>query len=173
VQVAEVVSGLGKHHLIVFKSRFENGFAFETSNGYIPSPFKPDPNYQVFRFPGVSPTGGLYRLHRKRKERFLPTHRPILADSEGEIAAFIERAEIAHQRHAHSGHYKLSPSGEHYVYTLGGAIRHAWLEAWPIKRFRTTRIYARAQKMARELGFRINPKGGRLEETAPARVEEN
>jgi len=173
VQVAEIVSGLAKHHRIIFKSRFENGSAFETSNGYIPSPFEPDPNYQVFRFPEVHSTGGLYRLHRKRKERFLSSRRPILADSEGELAAFVECAEIAHQRHAQSGHYKLSPSGEHYVYTWEGAIRHAWLLAWPIKSFRTIRISSRAHKLARELGFRINPKLGQLEEIASARVEEN
>jgi hypothetical protein len=171
-QVAEVVSGLSKHYLLIFKARFDDGFAFETSRGYTPSPFKPNPNYQVFRFPQLRSTADLYRLHRKIKKQRLPARSPTMGDGAGELAEFIEHAETAHRRHAHSGHYKLAPSGEHYVYTWSGAVRHAWLHAWPIKRFRTIRIYSRADKMARELGFRIDPKRGRLEELQ-GRVDRN
>jgi hypothetical protein len=166
-QVSEIVGGLRTIHTLGFKSRFEDGFAFETNNSHIPPVFLPDPGYQVFRFPSLRSTADIYHLHRKIKERFLSSHRPTLADSEGEFAAFIERAEVAHQRHAQSGHYKLAPCGEHRIYTLKGAIRHAWLLAWPIKQWRALRLDYRAIKMAKDLGFRINPKLGRFEELHP------
>jgi hypothetical protein len=162
--IAKLMSGLATHQLVGFKSRFDDGFTFETNNHYTPNSFKPDPQYQVFRFPQVRRVADLYRLHRKLKERFLAAHRPVLADGEGEVAVFIARAELVFQRHAKTGAYKLAPSGEHYVYSWPGAIRQGWLHAWPIKRLRTARIYARANKMVRELGFRMHPKFGWLED---------
>lgn len=162
--VAEIMSGLNTHHLVGFKSRFDDGFAIETNDHSMPAIFAPDPDYRVFRFPQVRRIGDLYRLHRKVKERFLASHRPILADADGEVAASIARSELVHQRHARRGTYKLAPSGEYYVYTWHAAIRHGWLQAWPIKRLRTIRIYGRANKMVSELGFRIHPKLGYLED---------
>jgi hypothetical protein len=170
-QVAEIVGGLRTIHMLAFKSRFEDGFAFETNNGHIPRVFPPDPNYQVFRFPSVRSTADIYHLHRKIKERFLSSHRPLLADSEGELAAFIEHTEGARKRHARSGYYKLAPCGEQYVYTLKGAIRHGWLLAWPIKFFRIIRLDYRAIKVARQFGFRINDKSGRLQDLHPRAKE--
>jgi hypothetical protein len=120
--------------------------------------FLPDPNYQVFRFPSLRSTADIYHLHRKIKERFLSSHRPTLADSKGEFAAFIEHAEVAHQRHAQSGHYKMAHCGEHRVYTLKGAIRHGWLMAWPIKFWRASRINIRGFKLAKELAFVLTTK---------------
>jgi hypothetical protein len=134
--LAEIASGLRTIHMLVFKSRFEDGFAFETSNGHVPPAFKVDPNYPVFRFPSVRSTADLYRLHRKIKERWFSSHPSTLADGQGELAAFVERPEFVQQRHALSGYYKLAPSGEYYVYTWKGAVRHAWLHAWPIKSWR-------------------------------------
>lgn len=166
-QVAEIMSGLKTVHQLIFKSRFEDNCAFETSTGHVPPVFPPDPNYQVFRFPNLRSTANLYKLHRIIKDRFFSSRRPILAEDAGELTAFIDQAEVSHQRHAKSGYWKLAPSGECYVYTLKGAIRHAWLLAWPIKSWRTSRLYIRSSRMAKELGFRINPKFGVLEDLHP------
>jgi len=57
------------------------------------------------------------------------------------------------------------PPATAHVYTWRGAIRHAWLFAWPIESFRRTRAHSAGMKLARELGLPINPKFGRLEES--------
>jgi hypothetical protein len=167
-QLAQHITGLRRNYLLIFKSRFEDGFAFETSNNHTAPIFDPDPNFPVFRFPAVRLTGDLYRLHCKIKERFLDTHRPAIGESQGELAEFITRAEIIHERFAvQSGDYQLSPSGDRYIYSWKGAIRHAWLMAWPIKQLRRLRLRNQGMKMAEELGFRINPKFGSLETLNP------
>jgi hypothetical protein len=166
-QLARVMTGLGTISVLVFKSRFEDGFAFETSDSHIAEIFKPDPNFPVFRFPLIRSTRDLYRLHSKIKERYVPSHRPTLADKGGELAEFIARAEIVRQRHAQRGGYRLAVAGDRYLYTWRGAIRHSWLMAWPIKRFRMMGMQRKARKMAEELGLRIDPKFGCLEDSLP------
>jgi hypothetical protein len=168
-QLAKIVSGLRTILMVAFKSRFDDGFAYETSDSQAATPFKRDPNFQIFQFPGLRSTIDLYRLHCKIKEQFALTRRPTLADKDGEIAEFMARAEVVRQRHAHSGDYKLSPAGDRYVYTWRGAIRHSWLMGWPIKFFRVMRVHRRGMKRAEELGLRINPKFGRLEESLSPR----
>jgi hypothetical protein len=167
--LAEVVSGLRTIAFLAFKSRFDDGFAFETSNSQTATVFERDPNFQVFQFPGLRSTTDLYRLHCKIKEQFALSHRATLADKNGEVAEFMARAEVVRQRHAHSGDYKLSAAGDRYLYTWRGAIRHAWLHGWPIKFFRTMRVQSKGMKKAQELGLRINPKFGRLEESLSPR----
>ncbi len=169
VQLAKIVSGLTTIPIVAFKSRFDDGFAFETSDSHTPTPFKRDPDYQVFPFPGLRSTTDLYRLHCKIKEQFALSRRPVLADKSGEVAEFMARAEVVRERHAHSGDYKLSPAGDRYLYTWRGAIRHAWLHGWPIKFFRTMRMQSKGMKRAEELGLRINLKFGRLEESLTPR----
>jgi len=154
----------------VFKSRFADGLAFETSDSHTPQLFEPDPNFPVFHFPSVRSTRDLYRLHSKIKERYGTSRAPALADKEGELKEFIVRAEIVRDRHACSGVYKLAPAADRYVYTWKGAIRHAWLRAWPIKSLRTMRVYNESMKMAEELGLRIHPKFGCLEDSLPNRA---
>lgn len=168
-QLAKIVSGLRTVSIVAFKSRFDDGFAFETSDSHTATPFKRDPNYQVFPFPGLRSTNDLYRLHCKIKETFALSRRPVLADKDGEVAEFMARAEVVRQTHAHSGDYKLSPAGDRYFYTWSGAIRHSWLHGWPINFFRTMRVQSRGMKKAEELGLRIHPKFGRLEESLPPR----
>ena len=165
VQVGHIVSGLRNTPVLIFKTRFEDGFAFETSNTRSAPVFQLDPNFAVYRFPAVRSTKSLYRLHCEIKERFGLTHGLPITDQDKELNEFIHRAEIVHQRHAHSGHYRLAPSGDHYVFTLTGAIRHAWLSAWPVKPFRATRVYSKGMKMAEELGLPIHPKFGCLQES--------
>jgi len=164
-QLVQVVSGLRTIPLMVFKSRFEDGFAFETSDSHTAPLFEPDSNFVVFRFPPLHSTSDLYRIHRKLKEQFVGSHRPVIADNDGEIAEFIAQAEIVRQRHANSGHYKLAPEGDRYIYTLAGAIRHAFLMTWPIKFFRYLKVRTNAMKMADELGLPIHPKLGCLMES--------
>jgi len=172
--LVKVLSGLRTVELLVFKSRFDDGFAFETSDSRTAPIFSPDPNYRVFRFPSLRSTSDLYRLHRRIKDGFSLARRPVLARGDDELMEFIARAEVVRQRHAHSGDYKLGPAGDRYVYTLWGAILHGWLHAWPIKSFRTLRVESRGMKMAKELGLPIHPKFGRLEESVrnftPTRV---
>jgi len=164
-QVGYVMNGLRDIPVLVFKARFEDGFAFETSNTRNAPVFQPDPNFPVCRFPAVRSTKSLYRLHCKIKEQFALTHGLPIADPDGELNEFIHRAEIVRQRHAQSGHYKLASSGDCYVYTLRGAIRHACLSAWPVKPLRASRVYTKSMRMAEELGLRIHPKFGCLEES--------
>jgi len=164
-QLGHVVSGLRNTPVLIFKARFEDGFAFETSNTRIAPIFQPDPNFPVYRFPAVRSTKSLYRLHCKIKEQFVLTHGHPIVNPDGELDEFIRRAEIVRQRHAQGGHYKLASSGDRYVYTLKGAIRHAWLSAWPVKPLRASRMYSKSMKMAEELGLPIHPKFGCLEES--------
>ena len=164
-QLAQIVSGLKTTPVLVFKTRFVDDSAFETSDARSPHIFGPDPNSPVFRFPGVRSTQDLYRLHCAIKEQFFHSHQAALADKEGEVAKFIARAEIAHQRLAKSGDYELAPAGDRYVYTWKGAIRQAWLAAWPIKPFRVILLHRRSMKTAEQLGLRINPKFGRVEDS--------
>ena len=169
-QLGQIATGLGTNYLMVFKTRFDDGFAFETSNGHTPPLFPPNPDYKVFRFPDLRSASDQYRLHLKIKEHFFGSRNPVLADREGEVAEFIKAAEVMHQRHATSRRYRLSASGEHYVYTLRAAIRHSWLSAWPVKPWRVLALHRRSTKMAKELGFFINPKPGRLEELGRRRT---
>jgi hypothetical protein len=168
-QLVEISSGLRTLPVMIFRSDFQDGFAFETSNAREAPLFPPDPECPIFRFPNMRSTRDLYRLHCKIKERFLDAHHPVLADNEGELARFIARSEVVHQRHAKCGDYQLAPLGEYYRTTWRGAIRQAWLLAWPIKQFRMMRMYSRAMKMAEDLGLRIHPKFGCLEDSLPHR----
>ncbi len=161
-QLGHIVSGLKTIPFLVFKSRFEDGFAFETSNSHGARIFDSDPNYPVFRFPNLRSTADLYLLHRTIKEQISASRRPVAALGEAELAEFIARAEVVRQRHASSGDYKLAPSGEYYVYNWSGAIRHAWLMGWPVKSIRAMRAESQAMKTAQRFGFRIDPKRGRI-----------
>jgi len=46
--------------------------------------------------------------------------------------AFIDTAEEIHSLSVSQGDYKLDHSGEHYVYTWKGALRHSLLQMWPV-----------------------------------------
>ena len=168
-QVGEVISGLRTVPVMTFRSDFQDGFGFETSDAAGGHLFPPNPECPVFRFPNVRSTHDLYRLHRKIKERFLDAHHPLLADKERELARYIERAQLIHNRFAKCGDYQHAPFGEYYRLTWRGAIRQSWLNAWPVKQFRAMRAHGRAMKMAESLGLRINPKLGCLQDSLPRR----
>jgi hypothetical protein len=117
VQLGRVVSGLSTTHALVLRARFDDGFAFESSNSQVAQILRPDPRFQVFRFPAVRSIVDLYRLHGKIKELFALSQRPTLADEARELSEFIARAEIVRQRHAPGGEYKVAPAGDRYAYT--------------------------------------------------------
>lgn len=162
-QLAEIVGGLNRIPVVVFKSRFEDGFAFETNNISSASIFTPDPGFPSFSFPAVRSTADLYRLHRKLKEQFFASKQPLIADKEGELADFFARAEMRHQRMASCGDYQLAAEGDRYVHTWKGAIWHSWLLAWPVKQIRAIRLQSRSLRRAKELGMTINVKLGRVD----------
>ena len=164
-QLALVVSGLRTTSMLIFKSRFDDGFAFETSDSNTAPIFAPDPKFPVFRFPPLRSTRDLYRIHRKLKEQFVVNHRPILADSEGELSEFMSREEIARQRYLNGGSFKLAPNGDRFIYTWRGAIRNSYLTSWPVKQLRELGLGRKAMKMADELGLPIHPKLGCLMES--------
>ncbi len=161
-QIAEVIGGLRTIPVLVFKARFQDDFAFETNDVHTAPIFPGDPSRPAFRFPALRSTADLYSIHRKIKEGFLVTHHPIMAGKEGELAEFIARAEIVHQRIAQCGDYQLSPEGDRYVPTWRGAFRQSWLLAWPVKQIRQWRLQSRSLKQAEELGMPINVKLGRV-----------
>jgi hypothetical protein len=162
-QLAEIVGGLRSIPVIVFKSRFDDGFAFETNNISRASIFESDPSFPSFCFPAVRSTADLYHLHRKLKEQFLAGHCPMISDNEGELTDFIARAEMRHQRIASCGGYHLSDDRDCYVHTWKGAFWHSWLVAWPVKQIRALRLQSRSLRRAKELGMPINVKLGRVD----------
>lgn len=162
-QLAVIIGGLRSIPVIVFKSRFDDGFAFETNNIFRASVFKPDPTFPSFCFPSMRSTADLYALHRKLKEQFLTSKRPLISDKKGELADFIARAEMRHQRIANCGDYQLSREGDRHVNTWKGAFWHSWLLAWPVKQIRAIRLQNRSLRRAEELGMPINIKLGRVD----------
>ncbi len=163
-QVARVGSLSREIHTLVFKTRFDDGFAFETSSSFTAPVFPPDPEFPVFRFAPLRYRPDLYRIHQKLKERFSTTRRAVIGDRSTELAEFVARAEKVHQRIAATD-YKLSEAGDRYVFTARGAIRRAWLRTWPVDLIRQMRTQRKAMKTAEEFGLRINPKLGRLEDS--------
>jgi hypothetical protein len=168
-QVAQIIGGLRTLPVMSFRTDFQDGFAFGTSDVAGERLFPPDPECPVFRFPNVRSTQDLYRLHCKIKERYLDAHHPALADKDRELARFIARAEVAHQRLAKFGDYHLAPFGEYYRLTWRGAIRQAWSRTWPVKQLGMMRAHSRAMKMAESLGLPINPKLGCVQDSRPRR----
>ena len=165
--LAEIISGLGATPVVSFKARFEDGFAFETNNVSNASIFKGNPDHRSFRFPQIRSTESLYRLHRRIKQDAVADHHyPIIADKQGELAEFVARAEVLHQRMAQCGDYRLSLEGDCYRPTWTGAIRQSWLLAWPVKQIRAIRLQNNSLRVARELGLPINVKLGRIYEPA-------
>lgn len=169
-QVARIMTRSKIIHTVIFKTRFDDGFAFETGLTNTAPLFRSDPQFPVFRFPQLRSRADLYRIHCKLKERFTTNRSPVIADKSAEMAKFIARAEKVHQRNVERD-YKLNPAGDRYVYTLRGAIRRAWLMTWPVRAIREMRVESKAMKLAAELGLPINPKFGCLEESIRQRKE--
>jgi hypothetical protein len=166
-QVGHITKRSGVLPLLVFKSRFADGFAFETSNSRSARIFPSDPNFPVYRFPQLRSVSDVYRLHRRIKQDVETDRAPVIGDAEEELSEFVCRAEIVHQRNV-SRDYTLD--GDRYRLTTRGAIRRAWLMTWPIKGFRQMRVEREGMKKAAELGLSIHPKLGCLEESINQRT---
>lgn len=165
-QVGHITKSSGVLPVLVFKSRFADGFAFETSNSRSARIFPSDPDFPVFRFPQLRSVSDVYRLHRRIKQDLETCRVPVISDAEQELREFVSRAEVVHQRNV-SRDYVLD--GDRYRLTLRGAIRRAWLMTWPIKIYRHMRVEREGMKKAAELGLPIHPIFGCLQESARRR----
>lgn len=162
-QLAKVQSSLRTIHLVVFNTRFDDGLVLETSNVHRLPVFRRKAKFPTFRFPQVRNLEDLYHLHRALMHDFDEHRRPVAATAELAAATFSETAEEIHSLNMSQGDYKLSPSGEHYVYTWRGAFRHSLLETWPVTSIRQFLAASDANRVCEHLGFRINSKLGRIQ----------
>ena len=169
-QLAKIRTRLGPKYICVFETRFQDGFILECSNASSLEMFAPDSTHRVFRFPQLRFPLDLYRIHQRLRERFSVDRRAILGSTTEELEHYLARAETIHQRIAATD-YKLDKDCDRYVYTIRGAIRHAWLLTWPVKDIRRLRVEARAMKTADDLGLPIHPKFGRLRESVRSEIE--
>jgi hypothetical protein len=162
-QLARVQSSLATTHLLVFATRFRNGLVLETSN-YSRAPlFRPKSKFPSFRFPGVRSESDLYLLHRTLAKEFESTRVKLRESPEAALQNFIEAAEEIHSLNIGQGSFKLNGAGDRYAFTWRGALRHSLLNNWPMSTIRSIRVYRTADKICKRLGYRINPKFGRIE----------
>jgi hypothetical protein len=155
---AQILRVAGKD-LLVFESRFIDGFAFETSNAASAAHARAD--HPVFGFPQISVPEDLYRVHKRIKRQKGLDREAVLSEPDGEITEFISRAEVS-RRHILSRDYRLRPLDNVYVFTAFGAFRRAVTLSWPVK---TIREVLFRRKMAGELtriGFQIDKTTGRI-----------
>jgi hypothetical protein len=151
---AEVFASDGQSSpaLPVFKSRFEDGFAFEVGSSRIaPHEISGGPDFPAFNFPHVQSTAELYRMHLLLKIRFSKSRVPVVADGSGELREFARKAEEVHNYSMSSPGYKLNSTGTRYVYTLVGAMRAALWHQWPIAPIRRWSALLSARRHARRL----------------------
>jgi hypothetical protein len=162
-QLAKIQNSLSSIHLVVFNTRFDDGLVLETSNGHRRPIFRRKVNFPTFRFPQVRNLEDLYQIHRAISGKYTGQRKPVAATAELVVPTFIETAEQIHSLNVSQGDYKLSESGGHYVYTWKGAFRHNFLQTWPVISIRHLLAASDANKICESLGFRINPKFGRIE----------
>lgn len=162
-QLALVRSSLRTVHLLVFATRFRSGLVLETSNYFRMPLFRPKPKFPSFRFPQLRSVSCLYLLHRALAKEYEQTRTKLRETSEDALTNFIEAAEEIHLLNMEQGDYKLNDSGDHYLLTWRGALRQSFFHAWPMSTIRSIRAHAAAEKTCKRLGYRINPKLGRIE----------
>lgn len=162
--LALVRSSLRTSYLLVFATRFRSGLVVETSNYFRTPPFRPKPKFPSFRFPRLRSEPDLYLLHRALAKEYEETRTKLRETPEDVLKNFMEAAEEIHLLNMEQGDYKLSDSGEHYVLTWRGALRQSFLHAWPMSTIRSICANAAAEKTCKRLGYRINPKLGRIEQ---------
>jgi len=162
-QLAKIQNSLSSIHLVVFNSRFDDGLVLETGNGHKRPIFRPKANFPTFRFPQVRNLKDLYQIHRAISRKYIGQRKPVAATAELAVPTFIDTAEQIHSLNVSQGDYKLSKSKDRFVYTWKGAFHHNFLQTWPIISIRHFLAASDANRVCQSLGFRINPKFGRIE----------
>jgi hypothetical protein len=162
-QLAIVQSSLQTTYVLIFATRFRHGLVLETSDWHGLPISRPKPKFPGFRFPQVRSASDLYLLHRAIAKEYDATRIRLRETQENALANFIEAAEEIHVLNMEQGDYKLNESADHYVFTWRGAFRTSFLRALPISAIRRIKVYTRAEKKCEQLGYRINPKFGRIE----------
>jgi hypothetical protein len=160
VQIAQIRNSIGTRDLLVFATKFDDGLVLETSNFRGPQLFKSKPKFRSFRFPQIRHIADLYLLHRKLKEEFSSTRTPVKFTPAERLETYIADAEEVHRLNLAQGDFKLHPSGDRYVYTFRGALRHTFLRTWPVGAIRAMSAESESFKKARQLGFQLNPRLG-------------
>ena len=154
------ISQIAGKELLVFKTRFEDGFAFETGNTDSVRLLPMNPNFPTFRFPQLRLTSDLYLVHERLKSCVGSGREPVISNGEGEIAEFISRAEVV-RKHMMSRDYRATTAGV-YRFSIQGALRHAASLTWPAKPIREVISRRRALNQLTRLGFEIDKKTGRI-----------
>lgn len=162
-QLAKIQNSLSGTDLVVFNTRFDDGLVLETGNGHRRPIFRPKANFPTFRFPQVRNLKDLYQIHRAICRKYTGQRKPVAATAELAVPTFIGIGDHIHSLNASQGDFKLSQSGDCYVYTWKGAFRHNFLHTWPIISIRYILAVSDANKICESLGFVINPKFGRIE----------
>lgn len=155
------VSRLAGKDLLVFETRFADGFAFETCNSRSSRSLPDILQNPVFHFSQLDMLFDLYRVHQSIKKHIRAKREPVISDGEGEISEFISRAQVA-RRHLMSRDYQLK--GDTYRFTVTGASRKAVLLTWPVKQIREALFHRKSLKQLASLGFDYNKRTGRLVE---------
>src|SRR5579864_7183659 len=108
------VSRVAGRELLVFKTRFADGFAFETARS-ASAPLSPAiPNNPVFRFSQIGTSADLYKVHQRLKHQLGSGREPVISDAEGEIGEFVSRAEVV-RSHMMSRDYRRSANGYRFT----------------------------------------------------------
>lgn len=162
-QLARIRNSLSTIYLVAFATRFRNGLVVETSDSFRTPIFRPKSKYQSFRFPRVRTVSSLYFLHQAITKEYEASRIKLRETRKNALSNFMEAAEEIHVSNMEQGEYKLTPTGDRYVYTWRGAFRHSLLHAWPMSTVRAIRANSQAEKKCKQLGYRIIPKLGRIE----------
>ncbi len=161
--LAKVQGSLETTHLVVFATPFNDGTIVETTDSRRAPIFRPLPRVRIFRFPQIRNTGDLYRLHLSIKSQYLGLLHQSTQSADQVPSRFVEIAEETYAFYKSQGDYQLNASADGFVYTWRGAARVTSLLTWPVDSIRAIRVATGAEKKAKQLGFRINPKFGRIE----------
>jgi hypothetical protein len=153
------VSRVAGKELLVFKTRFADGFAFETARNSSAPLLPAIPNHPVFRFSQIGTSVDLYKIHQRLKHQLGSGREPVISDAEGEIDEFVSRAEVV-RRYMMSRDYRRSADG--YRFTVLGAIRQAVLLTWPSKPIREAMFSRKMQKELTRLGLQLDKEKGRI-----------
>jgi hypothetical protein len=141
-----------------FESRFasDNLNVVQTNNSPLASHFARLPEELSFRFPQVSDTLRLYRLHRLLVKIHAPIERKILTVIEkygGDAVKYLANEVLldAYRKQEGTGYLRYSLAERCWRATIKGAYLMTWKLLWPIKQIRLAQMRRRAFQLEREL----------------------